>query len=52
VVTSARVGTGLSRRPRHLRHQQVLRIVGAWIVTVPACGIVGALFMGLWRLVG
>lgn len=50
VVTSAKVGTGLSRRPRHLRRSQVLEIVGAWLVTLPACGIVGALFFGLWRL--
>jgi inorganic phosphate transporter, PiT family len=50
VVTSARVGTGLSRRPRHLRRQQVLRILWAWLVTLPACGIAGALLVGIWRL--
>lgn len=50
VVTSAKVGTGLSRRPRHLHRRQVARIIGAWLVTLPACGIVGALFLGLWRL--
>ena len=49
VVTSAKVGTGLSRRPRHLQRSQVLRIVEAWLVTLPACGIVGALLFGLWR---
>ena len=50
VVTSAKVGTGVSRRPRHLRRQQVLRILGAWLVTLPACGIVGALLLVAWRL--
>ncbi len=50
VVTSAKVGTGLSRRPRHLHRRQVLRILGAWAVTLPACGIAGALLIGAWRL--
>jgi inorganic phosphate transporter, PiT family len=50
VVTSAKVGTGLSRRPRHLHRQQVLRILGAWLLTLPACGIAGALLVGVWRL--
>lgn len=50
VVTSAKVGTGLSRRPRHLRRHQVLRILGAWLVTVPACGVAGALLVAAWRL--
>ena len=52
VVTSAKVGTGVSRRPRHLRRQQVLRILEAWLVTVPACAIAAALFVALWRLAG
>lgn len=50
VVTSAKVGTGLSRRPRHLQHQQVLRILGAWLVTLPACAIAAALLVDAWRL--
>lgn len=50
VVTSAKVGTGLSRRPRHLHRRQVLRILGAWLVTLPASGIAGAVLFGVWRL--
>jgi PiT family inorganic phosphate transporter len=50
VVTSAKVGAGVSRRPRHLRRQQVLSILGAWLVTLPACGIVGAVLVAAWRL--
>lgn len=50
VVTSAKVGTGVSRRPRHLRRHQVLRILEAWLVTLPACGIAAALLVGVWRL--
>ncbi len=50
VVTSAKVGTGVSRRPRHLRRQQVLGILGAWLVTLPACGIAGALLVTAWNL--
>lgn len=50
VVTSAKVGTGVSRAPRHLRRQQVLRILETWLITVPACGMGGALLIGLWRL--
>lgn len=50
VVTSAKVGTGVSRRPRHLRRQQVLRILGAWMVTLPACAVLAAGLVGIWRL--
>lgn len=50
VVTSAKVGAGASRRPRHLHSQQVLRILGAWLVTVPACGVVGAALVAAFRL--
>lgn len=50
VVTSAKVGTGLSRRPRHLHRLYVRRILGAWLVTLPACGITGALLFGASRL--
>lgn len=50
VVTSAKVGTGALRRPRHLHWRQVLEILGAWLVTLPACALGGALLVGLWRL--
>lgn len=50
VVTSAKVGTGISRRPRHLHRQQVVRILVAWLITIPTCGVCGALLLGAWRL--
>ena len=50
VVTSAKVGTGLARRPRHLRRRTVLWILGTWLITLPACGIAAALLIGTWRL--
>ena len=50
VVTSAKVGTGFSRRPRHLQRQLVLSILGAWLITLPACGIAGAVLVAAWRL--
>lgn len=50
VVTSAKVGTGISRRPRHLHRRQVARILGAWLFTLPACAFSGALLVGAWRL--
>jgi PiT family inorganic phosphate transporter len=50
VVTSAKVGAGVSRRPRHVQRRQAIRILETWLLTVPACGIVGALLVGAWRL--
>jgi PiT family inorganic phosphate transporter len=42
VVTSSMVGAGVSARRRHVRWADVLRIFMAWMVTVPACGVVAA----------
>lgn len=52
VVTSAKVGTGISRRPRHLQSKQVMRILMAWLITLPTCGVCGALLVGAWKLAG
>ena len=50
VTTSARVGTGLVGRRRHVRWQGVMRILVTWVVTVPACGLLGAGLFELWRV--
>ncbi|MGI8492234.1 MAG: inorganic phosphate transporter, partial [Acidimicrobiales bacterium] len=52
VVTSAMVGTGAVRRRRHVRWKGVLAIFGVWAITVPACALLGAGLMGLWRAFG
>ncbi len=52
VTTSARVGTGLAGRRRHVRWRGVTRILASWAVTVPACGLLGAGLFGLWRAAG
>lgn len=44
VVASGVVGAGLNRRPRHVRWHAVGHTVWAWIVTIPACVGLGALF--------
>lgn len=50
VVTSGVVGAGAARRRRHVRWKGVLVVLGAWAVTVPACALIGAGLLGLWRL--
>lgn len=52
VTTSARVGTGLAGRRRHVRWQGVMRILAMWVVTVPACGLLAAGLFELWRAAG
>ncbi len=45
VVTSAKVGAGVARKPRHVHLQAVGRILENWAVTVPACaGLACVLF--------
>ncbi|HET9091162.1 MAG TPA: inorganic phosphate transporter [Acidimicrobiales bacterium] len=50
VVTSAKVGAGASRRPRHLNRHQVVRVLATWLVTLPASAAGGALLIGCSRL--
>jgi PiT family inorganic phosphate transporter len=52
VVTSAMVGSGLVGRRRHVRWEGVLRVLAVWVVTLPACGALGAALYELIRLVG
>lgn len=49
-ITGAIVGVGASRRMSAVRWNVASSIVVAWVVTIPAAAIVGALFYGLTRL--
>ncbi len=51
VVTSGIVGARAGRHRRHVRWRGVLVILAAWAVTVPACALIGAGLLGLWRVV-
>ncbi len=42
IVASGMVGVGAARRRRHVHWPTVVRVVGAWVITVPACAILGA----------
>lgn len=43
VVTGSIIGTGLGRKGAEVRWGVMLRMVVAWLITLPASGIVGAL---------
>jgi len=49
VVTSAMVGTGVATRRRHVRWGGVVKILGVWVVTVPACALVSAGLFWVWQ---
>ncbi len=49
-ITGAIVGVGASRRLSAVRWNVASSIVVAWVVTIPAAALVGALFYGLTRL--
>jgi PiT family inorganic phosphate transporter len=49
-ITGSVVGTGAARRASAVRWGVASRVVVAWFVTIPASGIVGALFYLLTRL--
>ena len=51
VVTSGVVGAGAVRHHRHVRWRGVLVVLRAWALTVPACALLGAGLLGLWRVV-
>jgi len=51
VVASGMVGVGAARRRRHVHWPTVRTVVLAWIVTVPACALLGAALAELGRLV-
>ncbi|MEU5266723.1 inorganic phosphate transporter [Amycolatopsis sp. NPDC021455] len=49
VVAASVVGAGASRRVRHVRWAVVGEICSAWLVTLPACAVLGAAALPLWR---
>jgi inorganic phosphate transporter, PiT family len=52
VVASGMVGVGTVRRRRHVHWPTVRTVVSAWMITVPACGLLGAALAELVRLAG
>jgi PiT family inorganic phosphate transporter len=52
VVASGMVGVGAARRRRHVHWPTVRGVVYAWVITVPACALLGACLVGLGRLGG
>jgi PiT family inorganic phosphate transporter len=51
VVTAGVIGVGADHRPRHVRWLRVYEVGGAWALSVPACGVLGALVTWALRLV-
>jgi inorganic phosphate transporter, PiT family len=49
-ATAALVGAGVSDTVRRVRWQHALRIGAAWLLTLPASVVVGALVGSAWRL--
>lgn len=49
-ITGSIVGTGAARRSSAVRWSVASRVIVAWVVTIPASAIVGALFYALTRL--
>jgi PiT family inorganic phosphate transporter len=52
VVAPAVVGVGSGERWHHVRWAVAGEIGLAWLVTLPLCGLLGALFLPFWRWVG
>ena len=52
VVASGMIGVGAARRRRHVHWPTVRRVLYAWVITVPACALLGACLAGLGRLGG
>lgn len=49
VVTAGVIGVGADHRPRHVRWTRVFEVGGAWVLSVPACALLGALVTGILR---
>jgi PiT family inorganic phosphate transporter len=49
-ITGAIVGVGSARRVSAVRWGVASSIVWAWVITLPAAGLMGAAFYGLARL--
>jgi inorganic phosphate transporter, PiT family len=52
VVASGMIGVGAARRRRHVHWPTVRGVASAWVITVPACALLGACLVGLGRLCG
>ena len=52
VIASSIFGVGASKRLSAVRWEVALNMVIAWVLTIPASALVGALVYGLLRLVG
>ncbi len=48
-ITGSIVGVGASRRTSAVRWNVATRIVWAWVITLPASGVIAALFYGMAR---
>ena len=51
-ITGAIVGVGAARRTSAVRWNVASSIVWAWVITLPASGLVAAAFYGLAQLAG
>jgi len=51
-ITGAIIGVGASRRVSAVRWNVARGIVVAWVVTIPAAGLMGALFFELGKVIG
>ena len=51
-ITSAIMGVGCAKRFNALKFSLVERIIWAWILTLPAAGFAGYIFVNLFRLCG
>jgi len=51
VVTSAVVGVGADRHPRHVRWAGVADTISAWFLTIPVCAVLGAVLFACASLV-
>jgi PiT family inorganic phosphate transporter len=49
-ITGAIIGVGAARRLSAVRWNVASNIVVAWVVTLPAAAVIGAVFYGLTRL--
>jgi len=52
VVASGMVGVGSVRRRRHVHWPTVRGVLSAWVITVPACALLGGCLIELGRLPG
>jgi len=52
VVASGMVGVGAARRRRHVHWPTVRLVLTAWVITAPACAVIGAALVEVGRLLG